>query len=486
MNLSTAMAERRAREVGLRKVLGASQQLIIRQFLGEAILIAMLAMILSVALARLVLPWFSAFSELPLSKEFGNGWVWVLFCVIGVFTGVIAGSYPAFYLSRFQPAQVLKRLMSIGRKGAGRRRGLVTFQFVISSFLVIGTIVGYRQINYVADRPLGYETSNLIDVTADGNLPERFDLFRSKVENIAGVIGLTASNDNLIGVGSNMIGFDYPGKRSDENISARITWVDYNWTATAGLSIVDGRDFSPAFGTDSSACLINQAAVRKMHLKEPVLGARIGDKTVIGVLRDYVFNFSGQAVEPLIVYLGKGNLGHFLIRLANDGQWKAHLDQIQQVVKALNPGYPFTARFVDDEHQDEFKKDFGVTQLGEIFAVMAILISCLGLFGLASFLVEQQTKEISIRKVLGAGVGDLWLSLSTDMLKPVVFGFLVATPLAALAMSPLLSFSDYRIPLSWWIFAIAGAGTLLIALATVSYHVLHASRINPARTLQNE
>jgi hypothetical protein len=486
MNLSTAMAERRAREVGLRKVLGASRRQIIRQFLGEAILLAMLALILSVVLARLVLPWFAAFAEAPLDKEFGNRWVWGLLISLGLFTGLIAGSYPALYLSRFQPAQVLKRLMSIGRKGAGRRRGLVTFQFVISSFLIIGTILGCRQINYVADRPLGYEPSNLIDITADGNLPARFDLFRNKVENIAGVLNVTASNDNLIGVGSFFYGLDYPGKRPDENFIVRVTWVGYNWTTTAGLSLVEGRDFSAAYGTDSSACLINQAAVRKMNLKEPVLGAKVGGKTVIGVLRDFVYNFSGQAIEPLTVYLGKANLGHFLIRLANDGQWKAHLDQIEKTVKALNPGYPFTFRFVDDEHQDQFKKDFGVTQLGEIFAVMAILISCLGLYGLASFLVEQRTREISIRKVLGAGAGALWWSLSAEMLKPVVLGFVIAAPLAGLAMSPLLSLSDYRLPLSWWIFALAGAGTLLIALATVSYHGLCATRMNPARTLQNE
>jgi ABC-type antimicrobial peptide transport system permease subunit len=280
--------------------------------------------------------------------------------------------------------------------------------------LIIGTIFGYRQINYVADRPLGYET------------------------------------------------------------------------ATAGLSLVEGRDFSPAFGTDSSACLINQAAVRKMNLKEPVLGARIYGKTVIGVLRDFVYNSPGKAIEPLIVWLGKVDLGHFLIRLANDGQCKVHLDQIGKTAKSLNPGYPFAFRFVNDEHQDQFKKDFGVMQLGGIFAFMAILISCLGLYGLASFLVEQRTREISIRKVLGASGRDLWLSLCSEMLKPVVLGFVVASPLTALAMYPLLSTADYHIPLSWWVFALAGAGTVLIALATVSYHGLRATRVNPARTLQNE
>jgi putative ABC transport system permease protein len=486
INLSTAMAEHRAREVGLRKVLGASRPVIIRQFLGEAILVAMLALILSVGLARLMLPWFSVFANLPLDKEFGNRQVWVLLVALGLFTGLLAGSYPALYLSRFQPAQVLKRLMSIGRKGAGRRRGLVAFQFVISIFLIITTIVAIRQINYVTSRPLGYETSNLIDITADGDLLGHFDLFRNRVENIPGVLNLTASTDNLIGVGSSITGLDWPGKRPEQDFIIQATWVEYNWTRTAGLQMAEGRDFNPGFRMDSSTCLINQTAARKMNLKEPIVGTKIGGRTVIGVLRDFVFNLSNKATEPLIVYLGKGNLGHFLVRLANDRQWKAHLDQIEKTVKSVNPGYPFTFRFVDDEHQDQFKKDQGIIQLAEIFAVMAILISCLGLFGLASFLVEKRTKEISIRKVLGASVGDLWLSLSTEMLKPVVLGFIVATPLAVLAVTASLSNSDYRIPLQWWVFALADIGALMIALATISYHGLRAARLNPARSLQNE
>ena len=486
MNLSTAMAERRAREVGLRKVLGASRWTIIGQFLGEALLLAMLALVLSIGLARLVLPGFAAFAEAPLYKEFSNGWVWALMVILGLFTGLVAGSYPALYLSRFQPAKVLKRLMSIGRKGASFRKGLVTFQFVISIFLVITTIVVVKQVNYVSSRPLGYEISNLIDITADGKLPGRFDLFKNKVEGISGVLNLTASTDNLIGVGSSFNGLDWPGKRPEQDFIIRATWVEYDWTKTAELKLAEGRDFSPAFGADSSACLINETAARKMGLKEPIIGTRIGGKTVIGVLRDFVFNLSGKAIPPLIVYLGKGNLSHFLVRLTNDGQWKVHLGQIEKMVKSLNPGYPFMCRFVDEEHQQQFKKNFGVEQLANIFAVMAILISCLGLFGLASFLVEKRTKEISIRKVLGASPAGLWLSLSTEMLKPVLLGFIVATPLAAMAMAELLSINDYHIRLSWWIFALAGAGALLIALATVSWHGIRAARINPARSLQTE
>jgi putative ABC transport system permease protein len=486
MNLSTAMAERRAREVGLRKVLGASRRVIIGQFLGEAVLLAMLALILSIGLAYLALPWIAAFAEVPMAKEFGNGWVWVLLVILGLFTGLTAGTYPALYLSRFQPAKVLRRLMSIGRKGAGRRKGLVSFQFVISLFLIISTIVIVKQLDYISDRPLGYETSNLIDITADGNLPGRFDLFKNKVASVPGVLNLTASTSNVISVGNYLTGLDWPGKRPDQDFIVRAALVQYDWTKTAGLELAEGRDFSAAFGTDSSACLINQTAVRRMGLKAPIIGARVGGKTVIGILRDFVFNSSQETIQPLIVYLSKGNLGHFLVRLTNDGQWKAHLGQIEKAVKSLNPGYPFTFHFVDDEHQEEFKKTFGTKQLADIFAVMAILVSCLGLFGLASFLVEKRTKEIGIRKVLGASPAGLWLSLSTEMLKPVALGFILATPLAAMAMSGLLSLYEYHIGLSWWIFALAGAGTILIALWTVSYHCLRAARINPARNLQTE
>ncbi len=486
MNLSTAMAERRAREVGLRKVLGASRRVIIQQFLGEAVLLAMVSLILSIGLAHLVLPWFAAFAELPLNDQFGYPWVWVLLLVLGLFTGLVAGSYPALYLSRFQPAKVLKRLMLTGRKGAALRKGLVTFQFVISIFLVITTIVLVKQVHYVANRPLGYETSNLIDIDADGKLPGRFDLFKTKVENIPGVVNVTASTSNLISVESSQAGLDWPGKNPDQDFIIGAIWVRYDWTKTAGLKLAEGRDFSPNFGADSSSCLINQTAVGKIGLKEPILGARIGGKTVIGVVRDYVFNNVGKASQPLIVYLGKGNLSHFLIRLTNDGQWKAHLAQIEKATKSLNPGYPFTFRFTDDEHQQYFKHDFGMEQLANIFSIMAILISCLGLFGLASFLVEKRTREICIRKVLGASPASVWLSLSTEMLKPVVLGFIVATPLAAMALSELLSINDYHIRLSWWIFAVAGAGAVVIALATVSYHGLRAARLSPVRALQTE
>lgn len=484
MNLSTAMAEHRAREVGLRKVLGASRRILVAQFLGEAVLLALTALILSIGLAYVALPSLSVFAELPLKDQFGIPWVWALLLAIGLIAGLIAGSYPALYLSRFQPAKVLRRLMSVGTKGARFRKGLVTFQFVIAIFLVVTTIVAVKQTHYVEDRPLGFETSNLVDIDANGDLAGRFEPFRNAIKDVPGIVDLTASSSNALDVSNNRSGLDWPGKRPEQDLLFGALWVQYDWTKTMRLKVVEGRDFSPQFGTDSSACLVNQTAVRKMGLKEPILGAMVGGKKVIGVIQDIMWgNRSGS---PMIVYLAKGNSDHFLIRLTNDRQWKTNLAKIEKVAKALNPAYPFAFRFTDDERQQQLKGSRHLGEIMNIFAAMAVLISCLGLFGLASFLVERRTKEISIRKILGATPAQLWFSQSKEMLKPVILSVFIATPLAALALTPLLATNDYHISLSWWIFAIAGAGAILVALATVSYHGLRVTRINPARSLQTE
>jgi putative ABC transport system permease protein len=484
MNLSTAMAEHRAREVGLRKVLGASRKIIIWQFLGEAVLVAMVALILSIGLAYAALPWLSVFAELPLKDQFGIPWIWALLLAIGLSTGFIAGSYPALYLSRFQPAKVLRRLMSVGTTGARFRKGLVTFQFVIAIFLVVTTIVAVKQTHYVEDRPLGFETSNLVDISADGDLAGRFQLFRNAATDIPGIVDLTASSSNALDVSNNQSGLDWPGKRPEQDLMFGALWVQYNWTKTMRLKILAGRDFSPQFGADTSACLLNQTAVRKMGLKEPILGTMVGGKKVIGVIQDIMWG--SRSGSPMIVYLTKGNSDHFLIRLTNDRQWKTNLSKVEKVAKALNPGYPFTFRFTDEERQQQLKGSKHLGEIMNIFAAMAILISCLGLFGLASFLVERRSKEISIRKVLGATPSRLWFALSKEMLKPVFLSVFIATPLAALALTPLLATNDYHISLSWWIFAVAGAGAILVALATVSYHGIRAARINPAKSLAME
>jgi putative ABC transport system permease protein len=486
MNLSTAMAERRAREVGLRKVLGASRRVIIGQFLGEALLLALIALSLSIPLAYIILPEFMAFTGQLLTHEFGDPRLWIILLVLGIFTGLVSGSYPALYLSRFQPVKVLKRMVSLGWSGIRFRRGLVTLQFVIAIFLVIGVIVCFRQIDYIANRPIGFEPSNLLDIPADGNLPGHFDLFKQQVTAIPGVLDITASSDNLIRDEWSINNLDWPGKLPGQDFVFRRSTVQYDWTRTTGITLLEGRDFSPAFGADSSACLLNQTAVRRMGLKEPVIGVRVGGHTVIGVIKDYVLNDPAGQTQPLIVYLSQNGLSHFLLRITNDGQWQDRLARIEKIAKKLNPHYPFTFHFTDESYQQEFINALGFQQLVNIFGGVAIFISCMGLFGFAGFIVERRKKEISIRKVLGATDGSLWLALGREFFQPVMLGFVIAVPLGILAMQKLLSTMDYHIRLSWWIFAVAGAAAFLIALATVSYHGLRAARINPGRSLQAE
>jgi len=486
MNLSTAMAERRAREVGLRKVLGASRLVIMGQFLGEALLLALIALALSIPLAYIILPGFMAFTGQQLAHEFGDARLWVMLLILGLCTGLVSGSYPALYLSRFQPIKVLKRMVSLGWSGASFRKGLVTFQFAIAIFLIIGVVVCFKQINYMVNRPIGYEPSNLVDITADGDLPASFDAFKTRMQAIPGVLGITAGSDNLLHFWARKNNLDWPGKNPGQDIIFHVTNVEYGWARTAGIKIMEGRDFSPAFGSDTTACLVNQAAVRSMGLEGEAPGIQLGGHTIVGVVEDFVYNNPTGTPQPLIIYLNKNGLGHILMRLANDGQWRDRLADIQKVARELNPRYPFAFRFIKDDYQAEFVNLYATRQLVGIFGGVAIFIACLGLFGFAGFIVERRKKEISIRKVLGATRAALWLSLSREFLKPVVLGFVIAVPLGILAMQKLLATVDYHIQLSWWIFALAGAIVLLIAFAIVSYHGFRAARLNPAKSLQVE
>lgn len=486
MNLSTAVAERRAREVGLRKVLGASRRIVIGQFLGEALLLALIALALSIPLAYIILPEFMAFNGRQLTHQFGDARVWIMLLILAMATGLVSGSYPALYLSRFQPVKVLKRMISLGWSGIRMRRGLVTFQFVIAIFLVIGVIVCIRQIDYMVSRPIGFEPTNLIEIPADGDLPGHFNSFKQQVTAIPGVLEVTASNDNLIRDEWSIDNLDWPGKLPGQDFVFRRSIVQYDWTKTTGITLLEGRDFSPAFATDSSACLLNQTAVRRMGLKEPLIGTKVGNHTVIAVIKDYVLNDPAGQPQPLIVYLSQSGLSHFLLRVSNDGQWKGRLARIEKVAKKLNPHYPFSFHFTNESYQQQFSNYFGIQQLIDTFGGVAIFVSCMGLFGFAGFIVERKKKELGIRKVLGATDGSLWLALGREFLQPVVLGFVIAVPLGILAMQKLLATMDYHIGLSWWIFALAGTAAFLIALATVSFHGLRAARINPARSLQAE
>ncbi|MBK7938328.1 MAG: ABC transporter permease [Lewinellaceae bacterium] len=489
MNLATARSERRAREVGVRKVVGAQRSLIIGQFLSEALLMTFLALVLGILMAKLTLPAFNRFFDKSLVLDFSNWQLWSVLLALGLITGLVAGSYPAFFLSGFQPVRVLKGAIASGKGGAVLRRGLVTFQFVISIFLIISTLVISLQIRHAQNRPLGYEPENLIDIPARGSMSEQFDVLKNDLVQIPGVESVSAGSDNLIQFGSNTSGIGWPGKTDDQDFLITITSVQYNWTKTAGLKLVEGRDFSPEYGSDTMACLLNRTAVKRMGLKEPVVGTTIRHDTtvtVIGVVEDFVFNDPFAKPEPMVVYLNTGSMSHFFLRIRNDDRWRQSLAQIESVVKKHNPAHPFEFKFTKDEYQKSFDEMRSVGQLGNVFGGLAIFISCLGLFGLSAFVAERRKKEIGIRKVLGASVSGVWFFLSKDFLKPVLLAFLLAAPPAGWAMQKLLDRFDYRIELSWWIFAVAGVVAVLVALFTVSFQGIKAAMLNPVKSLRSE
>jgi len=483
MNIATARSERRGREVGVRKVLGASRKRIIIQFLCEAMLITVIALLLGIVIAKMSLPYFNRFSGKHINFNFNDGKVWLLLAGTGVFTALVAGSYPSFFLSSFAPVKVLKGGF-INRRGGGLRRALVTVQFVISIFFMIATIIVYKQINFVHNRPLGYSQDNLVDINVTGELKAKYDLFKNEVTKITGVESVSAGTDNLVNFGGGITGMDYPGKVPGEEISVIVGNVSYDWTKTTQIQILEGRDFDPSFGTDLHACIINEATIKKMNLKEPVVGNVIGGKTVVGVFKDFVYNNPSGIIAPMVIGLQQDNFSHFFVRIKNNNDWHATLSKMEAVAKKLNPDYPFEFSFVKDNYQERFEEWNAWGSMTTLFTCMAIFIAALGLFGLASFVAEARNKEVSIRKVFGASSRIIWLLLSKDFLKPVLIAIAIVIPLSIWGSYKLLSGITWHTPLEWWMFALSAAITMLIALITISFQSIKAAVTNPVKSLR--
>ena len=486
MNIATARSEHRSREVGVRKVLGASRKIIIYQFLSEAILMTFIALVLAIVISQLVLPAFNQFTGNNLAFGFSDWSVWLLLISIGLFTGLLAGSYPAFFLSKFKTIKVLRGSAIDGKSGAGLRKVLVTVQFAISIFFIVGTIVIYKQINYVRDRPLGYDQQNMIDISATGDLGKKYDIFKNELDKIPGVVSTTAGDDNVLQFGGSVTGMDYPGKTPGQEISVIVSSVAYDWTKTVGLKMKEGRDFNPSFSTDSNACIINEATVQKMGLKEPIIGTKIGSNTIVGVFKDFVYNNPSGIIAPMVIYLKTSNFPHVLVRVHNDNNWRKTIAQIETAAKKINPEYPFDYTFSSYAYKTRFEEWASVGTAASLFGGMTIFIACLGLFGLSSFVAERRSKEISIRKVFGAGVKSVWLLLSKDFLKPVFIAMVIVIPVSVLSAHFFLAGITYHTTLTWWMFALAVLITTLLALITVSVQGIRAALINPIKNLRME
>jgi putative ABC transport system permease protein len=494
MNLSTARSEKRAKEVGIRKAVGSVRSQLIGQFLSESLLTVFIAFIISILLVTLSLSWFSDISSKKISMPWTNLYFWLIGFVFILITGLLSGSYPALYLSSFDPIRVLKGTFRVGRFASIPRKVLVVVQFTVSVTLIIGTIIVYRQIQFAKNRPIGYDRNGLIYIQM--NSPElqnaNYETLRNELINTGVVENMCKSNSPVTQVWSNSIGFDWEGKDPNAQPLFSQVSVSHDYVKTVGMKIKEGRDFSRTFKTDTAAVIINESAAKIIGLKNPIgkfIKWNDDNKTptqIIGISKDMITESPYSPTRPAFYFINNGWYSIYTVRLKTSVSATAALEKVGAVFKRINPGSPFEYTFVDEDFGKKFASEERIGTLATFFAILAVFISCLGLFGLASFVAEQRTKEIGVRKVLGASVFNLWQLLSKDFVYLVLISCLVSIPIAYFYLDGWLEKYEYRTQISWWIFALAALGALLITLLTVSYQAIKAALMNPVKSLKTE
>ncbi|MEA5402316.1 ABC transporter permease [Arcicella sp. DC2W] len=490
MNLSTARSEKRAKEVGVRKAIGSIRGQLITQFLTESFLVVMIAFILSLLLVELSLPTFNEIADKKISILFTNPLFWLLGLGFSLITGFVAGSYPALYLSSFQPVKVLKGTFRIGHFASMPRKVLVVMQFTVSITLIIGTIIVFNQIQFAKNRPIGYNKDGLLAMFVNNQeLIQHYNAIRNDLIKTGAVSEMSESSSPTTGVWAINNGYDWKGK--DPNVQGNFgtVAVTHDFGKTVGWQFKEGRDFSRAFSTDSTGVVLNEAAVKFMGMKQ-VIGEtmKVDGKPykIIGVVKDMVMNSPYQPALRTVFILDYKWINIINIKINPKVNSSEALSKIESVFKKYAPDSPFDYWFVDDDYNLKFLNEVRIGKLTSFFAVLAIFISCLGLFGLASFVVEQRTKEIGIRKVLGATVLNLWTLLSKEFVLLVLISLLTAVPIAYYYMNNWLQSYEYRTEIPWWIFALSGLGALIITLLTVSFQAIKAALANPVKSLRTE
>lgn len=488
MNLATARSESRAREVGIRKSVGSRRKELIFQFLGESILITAIAFALSMVIVELVLPSYNLLVNKNISINYSNPTLWFLGLGLILFIGILSGSYPAFYLSSFNPVKVLKGKINAGKGVSTPRKVLVTLQFGFSIFLIIGTIVIYQQIQHVKNRDIGYVKENLVQIWTNNELEKNFESIRNELIRTGVVKSVCKSNSPITAIFSNNE-VKWQGMNTDQRVAFSTIATEYDYIETMGIKMIDGRDFSREHPSDSNAVIINQAAADMMGLSDPI-GHKLEyggtNLEIIGVVPNIVMDSPYNPVEPMTLIFSPTWSSTITLRLNKTDDLKSTLNTIESVFKKLNPSYPFEFRFADNDFDKKFSNINLISRLAGIFATLAIFITCLGLFGLAAFTAEQRTKEVGIRKVMGASVSSLVILISRDFSRLVIFGFIFSAPIAWWFLSGFLERYPYRTEIMWWIFPLAGLGALLLAVFIVSTQALKAANLSPTQSLRNE
>jgi ABC-type antimicrobial peptide transport system permease subunit len=490
MNLSTARSEKREKEVGIRKTVGSLRNQLIKQFLMESIVVAFLALVFALILVALLLPFFNGLADKQMKLPGGSLIFWMFILGFTFFTGIVSGSYPAFYLSSFEPIKVLKGTFRVGKYASLPRKVLVVVQFTISIALIIGTIIVYRQIQFAKERPVGYNREGLI--TVNMNTPDlygHYDALRNDLIATGVVDNMAQSSSPTTNVWSNQIGFNWEGKDPNSLPLFGTIGVTQDFGKTIRWNIKEGRDFSREFGTDTTSLILNEAAVKLTGIKE-IVGKTIiwNDRkfTVVGVIKDMVMESPYEPVKPTLFVMDPNWASIITVRIKPNLAMSAALPKIEKVFRKYNPGSPFEHNFTDEDYAQKFADEERIGDLSTFFAILAVFISCLGLFGLASFVAEQRTKEIGVRKVLGASIFNLWRMLSKDFVVLVIVSCFIAIPLAWYFLHQWLQRYTYRTDISWWIFMVAAMGALLITMATVSFQAIKAAVSNPVKSLRTE
>jgi len=489
MNLRTAKSEKRAREVGIRKTLGSQRKQLISQFFSESLVVTFFAFLVSLFMVLLALPWFNQVADKRMTVQWGSPFFWCMgigFCLL---TGLIAGSYPAFYLASFNPVKVLKGSFRVGRFAALPRKILVVLQFSVSIILIISTIIVFRQVQFTKDRAIGYSQNGLIQLEMKNpNIHQHFNAVRSDLLGSGAITEISESGSPLTDIWANYGGLDWTGKDPNMHDDFGTVPVSTGFGKTADWKILNGRDFSSDFSSDSDGIILNEAAVKYMELKHPV-GETIRwgkNYKVIGVIKDLVMTSPYDPVKPTLFYRMSRAGAMINIRINPKMRTSQAIDKISAIFKKYDPESPFDYQFTDTEYAKKFGDEERIGKLAGVFSGFAIFISCIGLFGMASFTAERRNKEIGVRKVLGASVFGLWRLISKEFVTLVLISVGTSIPIAYYIMHGWLQNYNYRTELSWWIFALAALGAILITLLTVSYQSIKAALTNPVKSLRSE
>jgi ABC-type antimicrobial peptide transport system permease subunit len=488
MNLATARSEKRAKEVGIRKTVGSGKNHLVYQFLSESIFITFLAFALSIVLVELALPAYSELIDQELSIPYQNLNFWLISMTIVITIGIFAGSYPAFFLSSFKPVSVLKGQIKIGKGVTTPRTILVVLQFGFSILLIIGTFVVYTQINHVKERDLGYERDNLMLVWTNTQIEKNYQTIKAELEKTPYVYSVCKSNSPITRIFSTNV-VKWAGLEEGRRVEFTTIATEYDYAKTMGIKMIIGRDFSRDFASDSSAVVINKTAMKLLGKDDPIgeyLDFWGSKRTIIGVMDDVIMGSPFEPIAPLMTVLDPDWTSTISIRLESQADLSAAISAVGQVMKEYNPSHPFEFRFADDEFQGKYTSINLISNLSTLFAVLALFITGMGLFGLAAFTAERRTKEVGIRKVLGASLGSIVLLISRDFARLVLIAFVISAPLSWFVLDSFLEQYAYRINIPIWIMPLAGVIAMIMAVSVVSSQAVKAASLNPVKTLKDE